>query len=121
MLSLKLDASGDLVFSGGELQMVSDLEEIAQSCKLALGTNKGEWFLDPDLGIDFGRITGKGVTVEDVRDELTDGMFQDPRIQTVESVDVVLDTKSRAMTASIVATSVNGEIITIEGVEKVVG
>ncbi|MFD1777004.1 DUF2634 domain-containing protein [Paenibacillus rhizophilus] len=121
MLSLKVDETGDLVFAGGELQLVSGPEEIAQSCRMAVGTNKGEWFLDLDFGIDFSRIMGKSVTEDDVRDELTEGMFQEPRIQTVDSVDVIFDRAARTFTADIKATSVNGDIITVEGVETVVG
>lgn len=101
--------------------MVSGPEEIAQSCRMAMGTNKGEWFLDLDFGIDFSRITGKGVAEEDVRDELTEGMFQEPRIQTVDNVEVVFDRANRTFTATIAATGVNGDIITVEGVETVVG
>ncbi|AIQ61863.1 hypothetical protein PSTEL_00695 [Paenibacillus stellifer] len=121
MLSLKVDDTGDLVFSGGELRMVSGPEEIAQCCRMILGTNKGEWFLDLDFGIDFSRILGKDVTEEDVRDELTEGMLREPRIQTVDNVDVVFDRAARTVTATITATAINGDIITVEGVEKIVG
>lgn len=121
MLSLKVDDTGDLVFSGGELQMVSGPEEIAQCCRMAIGTNKGEWFLDLDFGVDFSRILGKGVTDEDVRDELTEGMFQDPRVQTVDAVNVVFDRSARKFTADIKATGINGDVITVEGVDQIVG
>jgi phage baseplate assembly protein W len=121
MQSLKLDASGDLVLLSGELQLVSGPDEIAQCCKLAVGTNKGEWVLDPEMGIDFARVTGKGVTEEEIRDELTAGVLQEPRIQTVDTVTVTFDRKNRTATADFTATAVNGDVITIEGVDTVVG
>ncbi|GGF77188.1 hypothetical protein GCM10010912_22830 [Paenibacillus albidus] len=121
MQSLKIDASGDLVITGGELQMVTGPEEIAQCCKLVLGTNQGEWFLDPELGIDFSRITGKGVTADEVRSEMTAGILQEPRVSEVNDVVVTFDRPNRTVTADITATAVNGDVVTIEGVETVVG
>lgn len=121
MQSLKLDDSGDLIILSGNLQMVTGPEEIVQCCALAIGTNKGEWALDPEMGIDFARITGKGVTEEEIRDELTAGVLQEPRMQTVETVSVTFDRLKRTATADFTATAVNGDIITIEGVETVVG
>lgn len=121
MQSFKLDASGDLIFLSGELQLVSGPEEIAQCCALAIGTNKGEWMLDPEMGIDFARITGKGVTEEEIRDELTAGVLQELRIQTVDTVTVTFDRARRTATADFTATAVNGDVITIEGVETIVG
>ncbi|MEK3963557.1 DUF2634 domain-containing protein [Paenibacillus sp. FSL H7-0323] len=121
MQSIKLDISGDLVFLDGELQLISGPEEIAQCCTLAAGTNKGEWILDPEMGIDFKRITGKGVTEEEIRDELTSGVLQEPRIQSVDTVTVTFDRMKRTATADFTATAVNGDVITVEGVETVVG
>lgn len=121
MQSLKLDDTGDLVILDGELQLVTGPEEIAQCCKLALGTAKGEWFLDPEIGIDFTRITGKGVTADEVRSEITDGILQEPRVQEVEDVQVSFDPVNRTVTANITAVAVNGDVITIEGVDTVVG
>ncbi|OMF28298.1 DUF2634 domain-containing protein [Paenibacillus sp. FSL H8-0259] len=121
MQSLKLDDSGDLIFLSGELQLITGPDEIAQCCELALGTNKGEWILDPDMGIDFARITGKGVTEEEIRDELTSGVLQEPRIQTVDTVNVTFDRQRRTATANFTAMAVNGDVIKIEGVDTVVG
>ncbi|WP_379142381.1 DUF2634 domain-containing protein [Paenibacillus sp. sgz500992] len=121
MQSLMLDASGDLVFLGDDLQLVTGPDEIAQCCKLVLGTNQGEWFLDPELGIDFSRITGKGVTADEVRSELTVGMLQEPRITEVNDVVVTFDRSNRTVSANITATAINGDVIKIEGVDTVVG
>lgn len=121
MQSLKLDDTGDLIFLSGELQLISGPDEIAQCCALAVGTNKGEWILDPDMGIDFKRITGKGVTEEEIRDELVAGVLQEPRIQTVDTVTITFDRAHRTATADFMATAVNGDVIKIEGVDTVVG
>lgn len=115
MQSLKL-ANGDLVIEGGELLMVEGPEELAQSVRLTLGTNKGEWFLDPDMGIDFAVFNAKQPSIEAMRDEIRAGLHQEPRIATVEEIDIMSDRVARTQLVTFVATATNGDTVT-EGVE----
>ncbi|GBF73045.1 hypothetical protein PA598K_01330 [Paenibacillus sp. 598K] len=121
MFALRVDAFGDLVLLDGELQTVSGPEEIAQGCRLTLGTRAGEWFLDPVHGLDFDAIIGKDVSGESYRDAIAAALLQEPRIQTVDEVTVVFDRAERTAKVHVTASAINGDIITIEGVETVVG
>ncbi|MBW7452433.1 DUF2634 domain-containing protein [Paenibacillus sepulcri] len=115
MKSLKL-VDGDLVFEDGQLLMVEGPEELAQSVQLILGTNKGEWFLNLELGINFDVFNAKQPDMEVMRDEIRAGLHQNPRIATVEEINIISDRTSRMQQVSFVATSVDGETVT-EGVE----
>lgn len=116
MLTIKLDDTGDIMIHSGQLQMTTGSEEIAQSCRLILGVNKGEWFLNPELGIDHSKFLGKNVSRDEMQDEITSGLLQEPRVQTVETVNFEIDRAARKLTVSFKATATNGEIITAEGV-----
>lgn len=117
MLAIKLDDTGDIEFLSGQLQLVSGQNEIAQSCRIILGINKGEWFLNPELGIDHSKFLGKGVSEDEMRDEIMSGLLQEPRVQTVESIDIDIDRANRRLVVSFVATAKDGQVITAEGVK----
>lgn len=121
MQSLRL-IDGDIQFDdSGELLLVDETEELAQCCAISLGTRTGEWFLNPDLGIDFDLFTGKSVNEEEMRDELNRALLEDERIESVEEITFDIDRKARVMTVGFVATGTNGEIVEQEGVEIGVG
>ncbi|MED2748412.1 DUF2634 domain-containing protein [Brevibacillus porteri] len=111
MLSLKL-VNGDLAFNeSGELLTVEGPEEIAQCAAITLGTNKKEWFLNPEMGITFRKFLGKKLSEEEMREEIRQGLFQEPRIKTVESIEFSMDLKKREMEVRFTATTINGNVI----------
>ncbi|OMF01235.1 DUF2634 domain-containing protein [Paenibacillus amylolyticus] len=121
MQSLKL-IDGDIQFDDfGELLLVEDTEELAQCCAISLGTRTGEWFLNPDLGIDFDLFTGKTVNEEEMRDELNRALLDDDRIDSVEEITFSIDLKARVMTVSFLAIGTNGEVVEQERVKIGVG
>jgi len=105
---------GDLVFAGGEFRMVEGPEEVAQSCRVILGTRRGEWFLNPDMGIDFDLFNGKAPNPEEMQDELRAGLAQEPRIQTVEDITITANKTDRTQLVSFTATAVDGQVISEE-------
>ncbi|WP_128102780.1 DUF2634 domain-containing protein [Paenibacillus sp. DCT19] len=115
MQSLRL-IDGDIQFDEfGELLLVEETEELAQCCEISLGTRTGEWFLNPELGIDFDLFTGKSVDEEEMRDELNRALLDDERIESVEEITFSIDRRARVMTVAFVATGTNGEVIEQEG------
>lgn len=108
MESLRL-VNGDLVIEGNELQMISGPEELAQACAAELGTNKGEWFLDPDMGIRFDRFNAKDPDTNEMADEIREGLHRLDRIDTVEDVTIVQDKINRRQVVSFVATTTGGD------------
>ncbi|ALA41371.1 DUF2634 domain-containing protein [Paenibacillus peoriae] len=117
MQSFKLTADGDLEFdSRGDLVMVEGDEELAQCCRVALGTNEGEWFLNPDIGLAFRLFLGKLASEEEIRNELTRALLQEERIESVDDVTFKVDRAARLLTVTFKATGTSGEIIQQEGV-----
>ena len=77
--------NGDLVFDGqGNLVMVEGEDEIAQSIERVLTTNKGEWFLNLEHGLDYQEIQGKGRDVEGIKLAITEAILQEGRVSEVE-------------------------------------
>lgn len=105
---------GDLVFAGNDLLMVAEGEELVQCVRLTLSTQRGEWFLDPSLGIDHQAFLGKAPNEQEMREEIRDGLFQDPRISAVEEITFVQDRSTRTQTVSFTAIGADGETITEE-------
>ncbi|WP_289142927.1 DUF2634 domain-containing protein [uncultured Brevibacillus sp.] len=111
MQSLKL-VNGDIVFDeNGELIMIEGPEEVAQCAADVLGTNKKEWFLNPLKGIKFRAFLDKYQSEEEMREEIRQGLFQEPRIKTVESIHFTIDRKKRTIEIHFQATADTGERI----------
>lgn len=59
MKDFMLDENGDTIIENGDIQMVHGGELTKQTIKSVLGTQKGEWFLNWEQGIDHNEILGK--------------------------------------------------------------
>lgn len=70
MKGFKLDHSGDVVMRDGDIEMVQDIELVAQTVRQVIGTNLGEWFGDEDEGIDFYVILTKNPNYELIQDTI---------------------------------------------------
>lgn len=75
MKGLKLK-NGDLVITNNRVEMVEDNELTRQTIESVLNTNKGEWVLSPDEGIDFHNIIGKNIPDELRENEIQQGLAQ---------------------------------------------
>jgi phage baseplate assembly protein W len=118
MESFKL-INGDLVMELGELVVVNGQEEIAQCVKNVLGTNKSEWFLNPNMGIKFNAFLEKNLNEEEMREQIRQGLFQEPRIKTVDKIAFDYDTKNRTMDVRFSATAVDGQKVEGEVIQDV--
>jgi phage baseplate assembly protein W len=113
MQSLKL-VNGDIIFERGELVLIDSKDEVSQCAEVILSTNKGEWFLDPDFGIDFSILLAKNPNEDEIKDELRSGLFQDPRIKTVDDITLQFNRTDRTLAISFIATGTDGENIVRE-------
>lgn len=59
MKGFALDENGDVLIENGTIQMVHGSELTAQTIKSVFGTQKGEWFLNWEQGINHNEILGK--------------------------------------------------------------
>lgn len=102
MKSFLLDKKGDVVIFGGKIQFTSGNDLLRQTVETVIGTNNGEWFLDPDEGINFKAVLGKSPNMDEVRSEIQKGLLQVDSSLFIQSFeyDVELRTLNVRFTAS---------------------
>lgn len=110
MKTLKL-IDGDLAFEKNDFQIIKGEEEIQQCTEIILGTNKKEWFFNPDFGVDFNNLIGK-VTDSQIENEIVDGLAQEPRIESVQNVTITRI--NRKATVTFEANLINNETLESE-------
>jgi hypothetical protein len=111
MKDLRVNASGDLILSGNDLQLVSGKELTAQKCRLVLSTNKGEWLLDPEEGINFKAILVKNPNKDAIIDAVRDGLRQID--ETFEITEYTFEVIKRHLILTFKAKNDSGEEINL--------
>lgn len=114
MKGFKLDSNGDIQITNGVIDMVYDEELTAQRVKTVLGTNKGEWFMDGDEGIDFGYMLGKGITEDMMRSQIASGIRQVDSSFTLDTFNLEVDEQNRKATIKFTAKNDSGTEIASE-------
>lgn len=116
MRSLLLSEDGDLVIERGDLAEVEGVDEIVQRFRFILRTNKGEWFLNPNEGIDYRAFWQKLPDDEEIRLALEDAASQVPEIDRLENIKIDFDRRNRVLTVSFVSVLTTGEEVELEEV-----
>lgn len=96
--------------------MINGNELLRQTVQSVLGTNKGEWFLDIDEGIDFSNLLGKEKNEEIIKNEIMKGLLQVDSSFFIDSFSFEIDKRTRKAVVKFTATSEQGE--TVEGVHE---
>ena len=109
MKGFELDSTGDVLIVNNRIPLVSGPNLLLQKVQNVLGTNKGEWFLDLEEGIDFDNLLGKGVTEDLVRYEIEQGLLQVDSTFTITEFTCDIDNSSRKIRAHFKAQVSNGE------------
>ncbi|MDT8974836.1 DUF2634 domain-containing protein [Paenibacillus sp. chi10] len=99
----------DLQLSDGQIAWIDGREELTQAVRIRLGTRLGEYFFAPDMGLDHERMVGKQVDEDTIREAIMRCLMDEPRIQSVEDVEVTRDKHSRTAQVRLVMTSSEGE------------
>jgi phage baseplate assembly protein W len=86
MKTILINSEGDFVFEQGSFFMAENDLEIAQSVSFILQTAKGEWFLNPDLGLDRDALLAKKFNESLARDNIIEALSYEPRISAVEEI-----------------------------------
>ncbi|WP_333638219.1 DUF2634 domain-containing protein [Tissierella praeacuta] len=119
MKAFKIDNNGDLVIENGNLIMIEGNEELRQSIERILTTNKEEWFLDMNFGLDYQAIQGKGKSAETIKLAISEAIYQDSRIKNVDIKDVIID-RNRHLKIYGTATDVNDNVIDLNTLQEVI-
>ena len=76
MKGFALDKNGDVKIEHGRIQMIDGNELLRQTCQTVIGTNRGEWPLNLEEGIDFALLRGKQIDYQAIQNELLAGLQQ---------------------------------------------
>lgn len=109
MKALALTTDGDLLMEHGQLQEVGGVDEIVQRFRQILRTNKNEWFLNPEEGLDYSVLWQKLHNEEEIRLALEDAAGQVGEIDKLEDLRIDFDHRERELTVSFIAVLTSGE------------
>ena len=106
--------TGDLVLTTGlsqDLATVSDAEALAQDAQMRLRTIRGEWFLDPTVGLPYWTdVFVKAPNLARIKADITAELLATPGITAVLTVSLSLDPKTRKLTGIFTAQGDLGKI-----------
>ena len=111
MRGFLLSDTGDIVIKNGNISLVEGDELTAQKVRTVMGTNKGEWFMNKEEGIDFNFMLGKGITDEMRLAQCKDGLGQVDEGLYITEFDVNKDNKTRKATVNFKAQNDNDTVI----------
>lgn len=98
MTGFALDKNNDIMILNNQVQMVNGTGLLKQTIKTVIGTNKGEWCLNEDEGINFQNILGKSLPDDEViKNELEQGIMQVDSSFVITSLTSNFDSKSRTL------------------------
>ena len=116
MKGFAINETGDVAIVNNKIPVVSGPVLLRQKVKNVLSTNKGEWFLDLNEGIDFGNLLGKGITEDLVRYEIEQGLEQVDSSFTITEFSCKIDNNNRKVKVFFKAQTSTGEEVEVENV-----
>lgn len=101
-MDLLLNAAGDLDLSTNDFQLIDGVEAVKQELQIRYRFFLGEWFLDPSEGVPYIRdVLKKAPNEARVRAMLIEVAKTTPGVESVESIDLDLDSANRRLTVSL--------------------
>jgi len=117
-MDLKLEDSGasiyygDLAIDEGDLVSVTDMEATRQRLWITLRTFLGEWYLDITEGVPYyENVLVKNPNPADLDAVFKDAILSDPKVESLESFTLTIDSQNRQLTLSFRALCEDGEVI----------
>jgi hypothetical protein len=110
---LKVDpATGDLAHDGKRLQLVEDIDAIAQSLRTRLGFFRGEWFLDEAFGLPyFQTILGVKVPQSVILEEFRKVIVATRGVRTLDKLELQRIGTTRAFTLRFSVSTDLGDLV----------
>lgn len=111
MSDIKLDDTGDIDFTNGELSLTDGVDAVRQRLSQRLSFFLGEWFLDRTRGIPYVQQ----VFIKNPNPAVIDAIFKreilaEPSIRELQSFTLDLDTITRVLTITFRALTTVGPI-----------
>lgn len=100
----------DLLIENGQIQIVSDGELFAQKLQAAWSTNKGEWSLNKNEGVDFHAVLTKNPDENLIRMELETMLSKISATARIASFETVKDRETRHMVITVTVQDGDAEI-----------
>lgn len=113
MKTIELTGDGDLLFENGDFNLIEGAQEVKQLLTISLSTNLKEWFLNPDLGLDFMKLLEKP-SDEDIRSEIIRVLGQEERVEIINGVEIVQDRKLRKLKVRYEVQLIDGQTLSEE-------
>ncbi len=111
MKGFALDNNGDIIIEKNKIKMIDGVDLINQTVKTVIGTNKTEWFLNIDEGIDFNNLLSKKKDDEIIRNEILQGLQQVDSSFVLETFNCDFNSKHRKLTISFTAKNSSGDLV----------
>ena len=111
----RLDASGDMVFGGGQTAFhVDRVEGVAQNIRTRLGLWKGTWFLDKTAGMDWaGKVLGKyTVAIRDAA--IRAHILRTPGVKSIKAYSSGFEPNARAFSIAVTVETIYGQTTVTE-------
>ena len=98
MYSLYLNDTGDLEFDEVmNFKTVTGSAEVAQRLRLALMTNRGEWFLDTDFGVPWTPILGGKFDEKELKRHIIRVLKDDAAVKEINNITITALTPGRSV------------------------
>lgn len=107
--------TGDLLIVGGDFVLVQGIEAIAQECRIALATFRGEFAFNTEVGCDWQTLlNNKRTTDGDIQAEVRRALLTVSGVQSVDSVTVTRNPTTRGAAITADVRTDTGAVLTIE-------
>lgn len=101
MKGFALDSRGDAVVDGNDIRLAYGTDLLTQKVRQVLGTNRGEWWLNPGEGIPVQKILKKNPNPAMVRDYVRSAVAQVDKTLQVTRCDIATEGRVLKITFSV--------------------
>lgn len=99
MTDWKVDSDGNLDLVGGNVQIISGIDEVAQRIRLVLLLDRGEWFENTNVGVPWlQQILGSQLSDRQIVSILQEQIVSVPGAEDVGDFQIARDRAARELT-----------------------
>lgn len=91
MKGFAVDEHGDIIIDKNDILLAYDTELLIQKIRQVLGTNRGEWWLDPKEGIPMQKVLKKNPNKAMIRDYVRNAIAQVDKSLEMKRCDITVE------------------------------